>query len=59
MLISGKKVDKFHRLSHSWFVGFAPADDPKASIAVIVENVGNGADIAAPLARQLILRALR
>ncbi|MCL0067443.1 hypothetical protein M1N67_00675 [Peptococcaceae bacterium] len=31
----------------------------KVSIAVIVENAGNGADIAAPLARQLILRALR
>jgi cell division protein FtsI/penicillin-binding protein 2 len=41
---------------HSWFVGFAPADRPEVAFAVIVENGGLGAKVAAPAARD-ILRA--
>jgi peptidoglycan glycosyltransferase len=39
---------------HSWFVGFAPADDPKIVIAVIVEHGGRGAVRAAPVAGRLM-----
>lgn len=39
---------------HAWFVAFAPADNPQIAIAVIVENAGQGGDIAAPIARELI-----
>lgn len=41
-----------HR-DHSWFIAFAPANDPQIAIAVIVENGGFGASAAAPIARQL------
>ncbi len=39
-----------HGKSHSWFVGFAPYDDPKIAICVLVENVGYGGAYAAPIA---------
>jgi peptidoglycan glycosyltransferase len=40
---------------HNWFVGFAPADDPKIAVAVFVANGGGtGGDISAPIARQVI-----
>lgn len=38
---------------HALFVGFAPVEDPKIAVAVIVENGGSGSGTAAPLARQL------
>lgn len=40
-------------LPHAWFVGYAPADVPQISIAVMVENGGQGADIAAPIFRRI------
>ncbi len=36
--------------NHSVFIGFAPRDQPKIAIAVIVENAGYGGDYAAPIA---------
>lgn len=39
---------------HSWFIAFAPADNPKIAIAVIVENAGFGAAVAGPIIRQLL-----
>lgn len=39
---------------HALFVGFAPADDPKIVVAVIVENGGSGGATAAPVARELM-----
>ena len=38
---------------HALFVGFAPADDPKIAVAIIVENGGGGSSVAAPVARGL------
>ncbi|BAJ74454.1 cell division protein FtsI/penicillin-binding protein 2 [Microbacterium testaceum StLB037] len=43
-----------------WFTGFAPADDPKVAVAVVVENgggqgqSGSGNDIAAPIAKKVM-----
>ena len=39
---------------HSLFVGFAPLDNPKIAIAVVVEHAGSGSRTAAPIAKKLI-----
>ncbi|MBO4329291.1 MAG: penicillin-binding protein 2 [Rhodocyclaceae bacterium] len=39
---------------HSWFIGFAPAQDPQIVLAVLVENGGFGSVSAAPIARQVM-----
>ncbi|MGQ9819702.1 MAG: penicillin-binding protein 2 [Candidatus Kapaibacteriales bacterium] len=39
---------------HSWFICFAPKDNPKIALAVIVENAGFGSAVAAPIARELL-----
>jgi peptidoglycan glycosyltransferase len=44
--------------SHSWFIGFAPADDPRIAIAVIMEHQGSGSDFATPAAQQVMRAAL-
>jgi peptidoglycan glycosyltransferase len=41
-------------LPHSWFIGFAPADNPQIAIAVIVERAGSGAGRAVPMAGELL-----
>ncbi len=38
---------------HAMFVGFAPSDDPKIVVSVIVENGGGGSSTAAPVARAM------
>lgn len=43
---------------HSWFIGFAPAEAPRVAIAVIVERGGRGGEAAAPIAGDLLARAL-
>ena len=39
---------------HALFIAFAPADQPKIALAVLVENGGFGAQAAAPIARQVL-----
>ncbi len=39
---------------HALFVAFAPVDDPRIAVAVIVENGGSGSGVAGPVARQVI-----
>ncbi|MFO1350686.1 MAG: penicillin-binding protein 2 [Gammaproteobacteria bacterium] len=39
---------------HALFVAFAPAEDPRIAVAVIVEHGGGGGAVAAPLARQVL-----
>jgi len=43
---------------NSLFVAFAPKDDPKIAIAVVVENAGHGSTFAAPIATLLIEKYL-
>lgn len=54
--IDGKRV-KLE--DHSIFVAFAPKDNPKIAIAVMVENGGYGATIAGPIASLMIEKYLR
>ncbi len=39
---------------HSWFICFAPKNSPRIAMAVLVENAGFGAAVAAPIARELL-----
>jgi penicillin-binding protein A len=41
----------------SWFVGFAPFDNPQVVFAVMVENGGQGARAAAPIAAKILVKA--
>jgi peptidoglycan glycosyltransferase len=60
LAIAGKTgtAENPHGASHSWFVGFAPADRPQLAVAVLVEHGGYGSATAAPIARDLLLRAV-
>ena len=45
--------------SHAWFIAFAPADDPRIVVSVILEEEGStGGASAAPIARDLIIYGL-
>jgi penicillin-binding protein 2 len=39
-----------HGKDHAWYIGFAPFDNPKIAVAVLLENSGFGGVKAAPLA---------
>ena len=43
-----------HGKDHAWFVAFAPYENPKIAIAVLVENAGFGGTHAAPIAQKVI-----
>ena len=48
------------RPPHAWFIAFAPADDPKVAVAVVVEDGGDagseaaGGKVSAPIARDVM-----
>lgn len=43
---------------HAWFVAYAPFEDPKIAMAVLVEHGGFGASAAAPIAKKVIEKYL-
>ena len=47
----------WERRDHALFVGFAPYDNPRYAVSVIVEHGGGGSRAAAPIARDIILQA--
>lgn len=44
---------------HAWFTGFAPYENPKVVVSVILENAGGGSTAAAPVARKVMDYVLR
>lgn len=50
---SEKLTPERHR-DHALFIAFAPVEDPKVAVAVIVENGGHGSSAAAPIARKVM-----
>ena len=50
---NARTVTESHR-DHAWFVAFAPAEEPRIALAVLLENAGFGASNAAPVARQVL-----
>jgi penicillin-binding protein 2 len=41
--------------THGWFVGFAPRKNPKIAICILAESAGHGGDIAAPIAKEVVV----
>jgi len=39
---------------HAWFTVYAPADNPEISLTVLVENGGQGSDVAGPIAKEIL-----
>ncbi len=52
-------VQNNHGANHSVFVAYAPREDPKIAIAVVVENSGDGGTWAAPIASFIVEKYLR
>lgn len=48
----------WNRRDHALYVGYAPYDKPRYAVSVIVEHGGGGSTAAAPIARDVLLRAL-
>ncbi|MBM7855748.1 peptidoglycan glycosyltransferase [Desulfohalotomaculum tongense] len=59
--VAGKTgtAENEHGQPHAWFVAFAPAHQPRVAVAVIIENGGSGGAVAAPIAKRVIIEALR
>ncbi len=43
-----------HGEDHAWFIAYAPAENPRIAVAVIVENGGSGGAVAAPIAQKTL-----
>jgi len=55
---TGRKAADGSRTDQAWFIGFAPADDPKVVVCVSIENsTSTGGAIAAPIAAE-VMRAV-
>jgi len=54
--IAGKTgtAENPHGDDHGWFVAYAPFNDPKIVVAVLIEQGGFGADSAVPIARKML-----
>ena len=48
-----EKVEKKMR-DHALFVAFAPVEEPRIAVAVLVENGGHGGSVAAPIAKRIM-----
>jgi len=66
--VAGKTGTAQHaegRAPHAWFIGFAPAEDPRVAVAVLVEEGGSigseatGGAVSAPIARDVMRAVLR
>ena len=51
---TGTSEDGLAAHPHAWFTVFAPFYNPEIAITVLVENGGQGSDIAAPVARDIL-----
>jgi penicillin-binding protein 2 len=56
--VAGRKLSEATR-DHAWFIGYAPVNDPKIAVAVLVEHGGHGGAAAAPVARRVIEEYLK
>ena len=52
------KLGRKRHILHAWFVGYAPADNPKVAVVVLIEYGMHGNSQAGPVARDIILKCL-
>lgn len=60
-VVSGGKTgtaENPHGEDHAWYIGFAPFDEPKIAVAVMLENAGFGGSKAAPIAEKVMEKYL-
>jgi membrane peptidoglycan carboxypeptidase len=50
----GEAISAYDQNDHAWFVGFAPAGNPKIAFAVLIEHGGHGGEVAAPAAMEIV-----
>jgi len=55
-VVEGLEEDQIKEIykDHAWFVAYAPSENPKIAVAVIVEHGEHGSSAAAPIASALI-----
>jgi len=56
--VAGRHLAELSR-DHAWFIAYAPVENPKIAVAVIVEHGGHGGSAAAPIARRVIEEYLK
>lgn len=58
--VAGKTgtAENAHGRDHAWFIGFAPAENPRVAVAVLVEHGGYGGGSAAQIGGQVLMEAL-
>ena len=57
-VIPNSKLD-WHLRDHSLFVGYVPHNKPRYAVSVVIEHGGGGAQVAAPIARDIMVQLLR
>lgn len=57
-IAAGERYDsealELRKRDHALFIAFAPADDPKLAVAVVIENGEHGGSVAGPVARRVL-----
>src|SRR5438105_3419064 len=56
LAVAGKTgtAENPHGRPHAWFAGYAPVKDPQLVVVALAENVGYGADFAAPIVQRVL-----
>lgn len=54
-----EKLAKHKEKDHAWYVGYAPADNPRICVSAIIEHGGHGGSAAAPLVQKVILAYIK
>jgi penicillin-binding protein 2 len=45
--------DRYHYVNYAWYASYAPANDPKYVVVVMIEKGGHGGTVAAPASRMI------
>jgi penicillin-binding protein 2 len=55
---TGSAQDPPRKRTHAWFICFAPVENPRIAVSVVVEEGGMGGSVAAPIAKKVLEAAL-